>query len=330
MSLFKQPESAVGITFMIMGPPGSGKTRFALGAKRVVGRVAYVGTDRGAKFYKDDPEVNGFLQVESRDIDVIRSAIDELTASQANGFGAVVIDTVTDLWEGEQSKFLIQTKKGPMIPLRSWKPLRDGHEKLLRSLQALPVHVFLICEEKPIYVRVGGEEDGDHVELKEIGSREDADKKDSYVSDVRLRFFIDKKTFFCEVLKDRTGTFPMGKVIENPRPEMWLKGAPAAQTSAPADASQGAMDPDKQRKAAEELAAKLMARMDTIKNKHEFASWKKKHTKEMVGLPTDLKEQVFAKGKETAERIAEAPSDEELERAGIPPQDEARNAVEQG
>src|SRR5262249_544987 len=161
-----------------------------------------------------DPEVGGFLQVESRDVDKIRAAIRELADTNAEGFGAAVVDTVTDLWEAEVAKAMPNGSD-----IRKWKPLRDGHEALLRALQALPGHVFVICEEKPIYEK---RTNGGLVELVEVGSKEDSDKKDSYVCDVRLRLFIEGKKFKCEVLKDRTGTFAMGHIIENPRPEMWI------------------------------------------------------------------------------------------------------------
>lgn len=301
-SLFQQPDEVVGITFMLRGEPGSGKTRFALGSKRAVGKpVAYVGSDRGAKFYKNDPDVGGFLQVETRDVKIMRAAIAELTGGAHINFGAVVIDTVTDLWEAEQSEYV-----GPKgnIPLRSWKPLRDGHERILRSLQALPLHVFLICEERPVFERVG---EGDNVDLKEVGSKEDSDKKDSYVSDVRLRFFIRDKKFFCEVLKDRTGTFPMGKVIADPRPEMWISG-PAKQASVPAKEG-----PSLEPVLTESLAAKMVERISAIKNAFESNAWRKKHSAEVNALPKALKETVVAAWKARhAELNATSPDSEDM------------------
>lgn len=237
-SLFKKPEAPAGVTFMLRGEPGSGKTRFALGAKRVTKKtVAYIGTDRGAKFYAKDPEIGGFLHLDSRDPDEITKAIAELAEDNGETYGAVVLDTVTDLWAAEQRK-AEKSKKGKdgkdvvYIPINGWRPLREGHEQKLRDLQALPLHVFLICEEKPIYEKVGGNGDSEAAELKEVGSKEDADKKDSYVSDVRLRFFVDRSktepVFCAEVLKDRTGTFPMGAIVESPNVEAWVQSAVAA------------------------------------------------------------------------------------------------------
>src|SRR5438105_196955 len=104
MSLFKKPDDAVGITIMIRGEPGSGKTRFALAAKRASGKtVAYIGNDRGAKFYQADPEIGGFMQVETTDIKVVRKAVEELKKDWGQTYGAAVVDTVTGVWDSEQA-----------------------------------------------------------------------------------------------------------------------------------------------------------------------------------------------------------------------------------
>lgn len=257
MSVFQRPNDPTGITFMVRGEAGSGKTRFALGARRLAGKtVAYVGNDRGARFYRDDPEVGGFLHVEGADVALTDRAIEEVEKDAGWTFGALVLDTVTELWNATQGKYERPDKHGVLgVPLRAWRPLRAEHEARLRRIQALPMLVFLICEEKIIY-----EKDGD--ELKEVGSREDADKKDSYVSDVRLRFFTKAKKFYCEVLKDRTGTFEMGHIVENPRIEMWAKAITAD----------------------DEIARPLVERVERIANLHEAKAWGEKHRGELAAL----------------------------------------------
>jgi hypothetical protein len=257
MSVFTRPNDPEGITFMLRGEAGSGKTRFALGARRLAGKtVAYVGNDRGARFYRDDAEVGGFVHVEGADVALTDRAIDEVEKDAGRTFGALVIDTVTELWNATQGKYEKQGKDGvSQVPMRAWRPLRAEHEARLRRIQALPLTVFLICEEKPIY-----EKDGD--ERHEVGTREDADKKDSYVSDVRLRFFVERKTFKCEVLKDRTGTFAMGTIVENPRIEMWAR----------------AITND------DEIAGPLVARVEAIANLYEAKSWGEKHRAELASM----------------------------------------------
>ncbi len=254
MSLFKKPDAPAGITFMIRGEPGSGKTRFALGAKRVTKLpCAYIGTDRGAMFYQNDPALGGFLQVETREAKEISAAIAELREDWGRSFGAVIVDTVTDMWSAEQRDFEKVAKDGKVqIPMRAWRPLRGGHEQKLRDLQALPMHTFLICEEKPIFEK---RQQGEEVEIIEVGSREDSDKKDSYVCDVRLRLFIQDGGFYAEVLKDRTGTFPMGEIVENPAVEMWIKAAVKAAPRPPQVASPAAV----------EDAKKALAAMEAVK-----------------------------------------------------------------
>jgi len=303
-SLFKPPSEPAGITFMLRGEPGSGKTWFALSLKRATGKpVAYIGTDRGAKFYGKHPEVGGFLAVEARDAKIIREAVDELASGAAANFGGVVLDTVTDTFTAEQVPYL---GANGIVPLQKWKPLRDGHEKLLRKIQALPLHVMLICEEKPIYERVDGD-------LKEIGTKEDADKRDAYACDVRLRFFLKDKRFFAEVLKDRTGTFPMGKVVENPKPEMWISGA-AKVASVPEQepvelphSGNGTAPEDVEHTL---LATTMIQHIKTITNIVHLANWREAHREEVNALKPKLKKAVSAAWKERHEELTATAPDE--------------------
>jgi len=298
MSLFKKPGEPAGITFMLRGEPGSGKTWFGLSLKRATGKpVAYIGTDRGAKFYGKHPEVGGFLAVEARDAALIVSAVDELHEGAAEKFGGVVLDTVTDTFTAEQQKYL---GSNGIVPLQKWKPLRDGHERLLRKIQALPLHVMLICEEKPIYERVDGD-------LKEIGTKEDADKRDAYACDVRLRFFLKDKRFFCEVLKDRTQTFPMGKIVENPKPEMWIKGAVEVPKGKPelavVPASNGNGGTAAEDVEPALLASNMIEHVKKITNAPHMANWKKKHRDEVKALPLKLRNAVASAWQERYDEL---------------------------
>jgi hypothetical protein len=301
MSLFKKPDAPLGLTFMLRGQPGTGKTRFALGACRVTKLpCAYLGTDRGAALYRDDPEVGGFLAVETRESEVIDAALAELREDWGKSFGAAVVDTVTDVWNAEQKEFEVTGADGNTgIPMRAWRPLRDKHEQKLRDLQALPLHTFLICEEKPIYEKkIVGKE----VTLVEVGSREDADKKDSYVCDIRLRMFTEGDGFFAEVLKDRTGTYPLGSIVENPRVEMWIKGAVVAgakparaePVSNGTVASGVAKSGNGIEESPDDAAKRLVKRIGELDNKFALQNWWKKHGKEVAALPEDLRDVVIA------------------------------------
>ena len=129
--------------------------------------------------------------------------------------GGVVVDTLTDLWHAEQRDFEIVAKTGAkVITPHGWRSLSEAHEARIRRLQKLPCHIVLIAEEKPVSEYVNDE-------LREIGTREDTDKKDGYLADVRLRLFAAGGKFFAEVLKDRTGRFGAGYVLENPSLELW-------------------------------------------------------------------------------------------------------------
>ena len=213
-------QTKTGITFLVRGEPGSGKTRFALGLGRISQkRVAWFGRDRVFLFTPEDPALGGFVQKHDESASAFDRALGALERSPAR-CGGVVIDTITDLWHAEQRDFEIIAKTGAkVITPHGWRSVSEAHEGRLRRLQKLPCHVVLIAEEKPVYEYVNDER-------REIGTREDTDKKDSYLADVRLRLFASGGKFFAEVLKDRTGRFLAGYIVENPSLEMWTARNP--------------------------------------------------------------------------------------------------------
>ena len=307
MSLFRQPEEAKNITIMVRGGPGVGKTVFALGVKRCIEgkKVAYISNDRGANFYSVDPEIGGFLQVETNDITLVRQAVDELKADAGKNFGAVIVDTVTGVWDSEQSKFEKLGRDGvKRITQAAWRPMRSAHEQLLRDLQALPLHTILICEEKPNYVRKGED-------LLEEGTKEDADRKDSYVCDVRLRLFIEGKTYCAEVFKDRTRLYGYGDIVENPKVELWIKG-----TAQPGEAARP-IDPAEAEAVAMLKGQELVTRIRAIKTIYELENWKKKHGEEIKALEpfAQVYDAVLAAGAEKRAALQKPKSETQPEEA---------------
>jgi len=217
MSLFSNNSPLAGLSFSVFGGPGSGKTTFALKAKLATGkRVAYIGSDNGAKTYLHHPEFGGFAFLETRDPEKTQAAVDEILSGAWKNFGAVVGDTVTDWWEAVQQRAMRPCKDGSLVvPKNAWTKIKQEHDAKLRDLTALPIYSFFLYEEKEIM-----EERGD--QLVRVGVREESNKKDGHVPDVRLRFGVKAGKYLAEVYKDRLGLFAQGSLIENPTPEPWI------------------------------------------------------------------------------------------------------------
>src|SRR5439155_12062576 len=105
MSRFHAPTKPKGITFLIRGEPGTGKTRFALGLTRIARKpVAFIGTDRGAKFYSTDASTKPFVLAEAKTSVAIDAAIGEVSRARRS-FGGVINVSATVWWYVRQYMF---------------------------------------------------------------------------------------------------------------------------------------------------------------------------------------------------------------------------------
>lgn len=267
MSVFRKPATPNGLIFLLRGEPGTGKTRFALGLARLTPkRVAILGNDRGAARVAGDPAFGNVAHLPITDASSVDAALAELEDHRAD-FGGVIVDSITDWWNAEQKKHEIEKDGERVIPMRAWRTIREEHEDRLRILTSLGLPVILVSQKRPLWERVAGE-------IREIGSREDTDKKDSYLADVRLRFFAKNGAPHAEILKDRTGRFRMGAVVEHPTVEAWLD-ASSTSTTAPA---------------LEFVARELIDHLGGIQTADHWKRWRRKHSKTLETLLNELPE----------------------------------------
>ena len=228
-SPFRKPAKPEGLVFLVRGEAGVGKTQFALGLARCSDKhIAVLGSIESARSYARAPVSAKVAYVPIADTSVIDRALADLE-DHANQYGGAIVDTITDWWKAEQRKHETEREGRRTIAMRAWRTIREEHEDRLRILQSLGLPVILLAEERPIF-----EKDGDTVH--EVGAREDTDRKDAYLADVRLRLYTRNGTTFAEVLKDRTGRYAMGAVVENPRIDLWISANPSSSTTAPARA----------------------------------------------------------------------------------------------
>lgn len=280
MSVFEKPSKPTHLTFLLRGESGTGKTRFALGLTAAAAAtkkkpVAVIGSDRGARFYADANGIGPFVHVEAATLAEFDAALKEVRRRKRS-FSGVIVDSVTDWWNLEQKAHEVETKDGGrVVPPRAWRTIREEREEKFRLLQSLPMHVILVAEERPIFERDGAE-------LREIGTREDTDKRDPYLADVRLRFFQKDGRVHAEVLKDRTGRYAMGTILRDPTIDLWL--APeSAQAARPA----GTQTPLAAAAAAatlEEHARTLLDDIGAIRTADAWRRWRWTNAKTLDGI----------------------------------------------
>lgn len=217
MSLSRRLPDPNGITFLVRGWRGSGRTAFALALARLTPkRILVIGEDRGIAALMNPPPSSPIDYRPIRDVSSIDAALAELE-DHRDEFGGVVVDTVTDWWTAEKRKHHVFDDA---ITIRDWRVIKDEHECRLRILQSLGLPVVLLADERPFWDLRGAIES-----LSIVGSREDTEKNDANLADVRLRFFRRGGRRCVEVLKDRTGRFAMGAVVKDPTLEAWIPSA---------------------------------------------------------------------------------------------------------
>lgn len=208
------------------GPPGSGKTFTALlmaeGLARSSGkRVAYVDTEHGTDFYcklvasrRVHPEAFDFDAIYTRSITEVEQAIK--TISQAD-YGAIVIDSITHIWEAAIASYGGKTTSAGTIPMHAWGRIKKPYKSIMASLLSSSCHV-IICGRQGVEYATNE----DTEELQAVGLKMKAEGETPYEPHILLRMEAIKPRKTNEIAqivayaeKDRTGVLA-GRSFINP------------------------------------------------------------------------------------------------------------------
>lgn len=159
MSAFRKAvRRARKLRMSIQGPAGSGKTRTALEiATRLGGRVAVIDTEHSsADVYAPkegaaaDPSKGTFdfdaLALESFAPQLYMEA---LFAAAKEGYGVVIIDSLSHAWIGEGGILQQADAKGGKFD--AWKSLTPQQNKLMETVLTYPGHVIVTMRTKTAY-----------------------------------------------------------------------------------------------------------------------------------------------------------------------------------
>jgi hypothetical protein len=311
MSGFTKPTSLKSaLKLALYGPAGSGKTFTALllaeGMTRNANRrVAVLDTEQGTAFYSQavppraaHPEAFEFDVLHTRSV---TEALAALHGLDPGVYGAVVIDSISHLWDACRNAYNGKLTKHGGIPLHAWAAIKKPYRELMNLLLSLPVHAILCGRQGVDY----GEDEGTG-ELKQVGFRLRAEGKTAYEPDVLVRMECHKAnrrqaaTVLAHVEKDRTGILA-GSTIEWPtfdklaKPLLALLGT--KQAPVPSDDEVALLDAEalerweqERLRRSAEVATKYAARIADAESAAELRQVGERLTPEVKGqlVPKDL------------------------------------------
>lgn len=229
--MFRKPGTKkTGAKVLLVGEKGTGKTITALSFPS----VAALDAENGMTFYEDKPEGKNLVGVQNTQsfydleeaIEIVEDEYEDM------GVKTLVIDSETKFYSNIQETIMeVEEKRARSkgrdvldtnLSVRSWGKIKQISEKLQNmkiDLTSKGIHLVSIAQIKDKKKQVGNE-------FKVVGFDVVMNKGAEYDYDIVLKQYTEKnadgeETFFAKVLKDRTQTFSVGDIVENPRYELW-------------------------------------------------------------------------------------------------------------
>lgn len=230
MGLFRKPaKKKIGLKALVVGERGVGKTRFAL----TFPNIAALDSENGMTFYEDtDDGKNLELVANTQSFYDLEDSIDEIAdIAEDEGIKTIVIDSETKFYSNIQETIMnVEEKRARRkgrdvldanLSVRSWGKIKQISEKLQNKkidLSSKGINIVSVAQVKDKKEKVG--EDFQVVGFDIVMSR-GAD----YDYDLILKLFTEENgtdiSYKGKVLKDRTGTFKTGEIVDNPTYDLW-------------------------------------------------------------------------------------------------------------
>lgn len=227
MSIFQDnvgiPKS--GLKVLVSGATSTGKTLFGLSFPK----IAIIDSEDGVAWYRDNPNLKK-ISVTSSAEDV-EDALDYLEDVDTNEIQTFIVDSETKIYENLQFAALDVAERRARnkgqhiddanISQREWGKIKLVNKRIQSSkilLASKGINVISVAQEKDVKQKQGDS-------WVTVGHEPDVAKGFAFDYDIILRFFTQEEDgdvrFFAKVIKDRTRTFKVGQIIENPTYEMW-------------------------------------------------------------------------------------------------------------
>lgn len=212
-----------GLKILVYGDTGTGKTSFAL----TFPKSLILDTEDGYEWYENTEKAKNMAGIaRSQSFDDLDDLLDQLDRDSSE-YSTFVIDSETKIYENLQEALLdVEERRARKkhrdeldanISQRSWGKikqisLRLQNEKIRLASQG--VNIVSVSQAADIM-----ENSGDT--MVKVGEKPDMHKKAKYDYDIKLRLFIKDGKYYGEVEKDRTDTYSVGTVLENPSYDNW-------------------------------------------------------------------------------------------------------------
>ena len=212
-----------GLKILVYGDTGTGKTSFAL----TFPKSLILDTEDGYEWYENTEKAKNMAGIaRSQSLDDLADLIDQLDRDSSE-YSTFVIDSETKIYENLQEALLdVEERRARKkhrdeldanISQRSWGKikqisLRLQNEKIRLASQG--VNIVSVSQAADVM-----ENSGDT--MVKVGEKPDMHKKAKYDYDIKLRLFIKDGKYYGEVEKDRTDTYSVGTVLENPSYDNW-------------------------------------------------------------------------------------------------------------
>ena len=212
-----------GLKILVYGDTGTGKTSFAL----TFPKSLILDTEDGYEWYENTEKAKNMAGiVRSQSFDDLDALLDQLDRDSSE-YSTFVIDSETKIYENLQEALLdVEERRARKkhrdeldanISQRSWGKikqisLRLQNEKIRLASQG--VNIVSVSQAADVM-----ENSGDT--MVKVGEKPDMHKKAKYDYDIKLRLFIKDGKYYGEVEKDRTDTYSVGTVLENPSYDNW-------------------------------------------------------------------------------------------------------------
>lgn len=225
------------IKSLVFGPSGSGKTHLALFA--TPGKTLVFDMEGGTDLFEGRVEFDYWTDADgykTQSYRELRACIDYLATPEGRkNYETFVIDPSTLIWtllqqerQDYKEQKALEKRKGrekdnetdlESFTTRDWNIVKKMHKSIIDEVSNLPQNVFLVAREKPVVEMKNGEP----VQTGDITY--EGEKNSIYAVDFAFRIWVDMKTQkrYCQITKDRSGTYKTGDIIPDPTFELFNK-----------------------------------------------------------------------------------------------------------